>query len=148
MAHRTEPRHPSPLQLALQTAPLRPCNPAVLCIQARPAEPIHVGGVRYTELAACGLHAKRRVSFAPLVSKIARHLARLRAASLLVDTPEYNSHTTASDSLWGGVPMVTVPGEAMAARVGSSLVKAVSGGMGVVWSHKEYSDVAAALIGR
>jgi hypothetical protein len=27
----------------------------VLCIQARPAEPIHVGGVRYTELAACGL---------------------------------------------------------------------------------------------
>ena len=37
--------------------------------------------------------------------------------------------------------------EAMAARVGSSLVKAVSGGMGVVWSHKEYSDVAAALIG-
>ena len=55
MAHRTEPRHPSPLQLALQTAPLRPCNPAVLCIQARPAEPIHVGGVRYTELAACGL---------------------------------------------------------------------------------------------
>ena len=55
MAHRTEPRHPSPLQLALETAPLRPCNPAVLCVQARPAEPIHVGGVRYTELAACGL---------------------------------------------------------------------------------------------
>ena len=52
---RTEPRHPSPLQPALETAPLRPCNPAVLCIQARPAEPIHVGGVRYTELAACGL---------------------------------------------------------------------------------------------
>jgi len=55
MAHRTESRHPSPLQPALWTAPLRPCNPAVLCIQARPAEPIHVGGVRYTELAACGL---------------------------------------------------------------------------------------------
>ena len=55
MAHRTEPRHPSPLQPALETAPLRPCDPAVLCIQARPAEPIHVGGVRYTELAACGL---------------------------------------------------------------------------------------------
>ena len=135
----------SPAAGALWCGVMRRSTSARLWLLQQPAE----GAPQLrAELAACGLHAKRRVSFAPLVSKIARHLARLRAASLLVDTPEYNSHTTASDSLWGGVPMVTVPGEAMAARVGSSLVKAVSGGMGVVWSHKEYSDVAAALIGR
>ena len=46
---------PDPLTSPRVPPPCNPATPAALCIQARPAEPIHVGGVRCTELAACGL---------------------------------------------------------------------------------------------
>lgn len=53
------------------------------------------------------------------------HLARLRLADLFVDTFAVNAHTTASDALWAGVPVVTLAGEQFAARVGASLLHAV-----------------------
>ena len=114
-----------------------------LLLQPADGEP-HVGA----ELNACGIHAARRARFAPLEADVGRHLQRTRAASLLIDTVEYGCHTTASDALWGGVPMVTTGGAAMAARVGMSLMRADGAGEGVVASAKEYADVAAALLRR
>lgn len=52
------------------------------------------------------------------------HLARLAAANLALDQLPYASHTTGSDALWMGVPMLTCTGEAFQGRVGASLVTA------------------------
>jgi len=53
-----------------------------------------------------------------------QHLARLARADLFLDTFTVNAHTSASDALWAGVPVLTCPGETFAARVGASLVAA------------------------
>ena len=53
------------------------------------------------------------------------HLARLRLANLFLDTFNYNAHTTTSDALWAGLPVVTKMGQGFAARVAGSLLKAV-----------------------
>ena len=97
-------------------------------------------------MAACGLHQSRRLHFAPLLKDVEEHLRRTATASLLVDTPEYNSHTTGSDGLWAGVPMLSVAGEPMAARVGGSLLSASAGTSGLVHSLKEYADQGFALV--
>lgn len=55
----------------------------------------------------------------------ADHLARQRSADLLLDTPLYNAHTTASDPLWAGVPLLTLTGTTFAARVATSILKAM-----------------------
>ena len=52
------------------------------------------------------------------------HLARFGLADLFLDTLPYNAHTTASDALWTGVPVLTSMGEAFASRVAASLLKA------------------------
>ena len=56
---------------------------------------------------------------------LADHLARHRLADLFLDTWPYNAHTTASDALWAGLPVLTWRGESFAARVGASLLRAV-----------------------
>ena len=53
------------------------------------------------------------------------HLARHRLADLFLDTLPYNAHTTASDALWAGLPVLTCKGEAFAGRVAASLLHAV-----------------------
>jgi predicted O-linked N-acetylglucosamine transferase (SPINDLY family) len=53
------------------------------------------------------------------------HLARHRCADLFLDTYPCNAHTTASDSLWAGLPLITLRGESFASRVASSLLNAV-----------------------
>ena len=52
------------------------------------------------------------------------HLARLQLADLVLDTLPVNAHTTASDALWAGVPMVTTPGDSFVARVATSVLEA------------------------
>lgn len=52
------------------------------------------------------------------------HLARIALADLFVDTFNYNAHTTASDALWAGLPIVSKSGRQFAARVGASLLTA------------------------
>ena len=74
------------------------------------------------ELQARGV-APERVFFSPLAT-VAGHQARLQCADLFLDTWPYNAHTTASEALWGGVPVLTVPGETFAARVAASLLTA------------------------
>ena len=65
-----------------------------------------------------------RLVFAGRV-KLEDHLARHRLADLFLDTLPYNAHTTASDALWTGLPVVTCQGNAFAGRVAASLLKAV-----------------------
>ncbi|MBK5920291.1 hypothetical protein CCR80_04455 [Rhodothalassium salexigens] len=72
--------------------------------------------------AAAGV-APGRLVFAASVDQGA-HLARLAHADLVLDTWPYGAHTTASDALWMGVPVLTCPGEHFPARVGASLVAA------------------------
>jgi predicted O-linked N-acetylglucosamine transferase (SPINDLY family) len=74
------------------------------------------------EAEARGISA-RRLIFAPRVAPD-EHLARFGLADLFLDTLPYNAHTTASDALWTGVPVVTCLGEAFAGRVAASLLKA------------------------
>jgi predicted O-linked N-acetylglucosamine transferase (SPINDLY family) len=53
-----------------------------------------------------------------------KHLARQQLADLFLDTLPYNAHTTASDALWAGLPIVTTPGQSFPARVAGSILKA------------------------
>lgn len=53
------------------------------------------------------------------------HLARHKLADLFLDTLPYNAHTTASDALWAGLPVLTRLGQAFAGRVAASLLEAV-----------------------
>jgi len=74
------------------------------------------------ELGARGV-VPGRVIFAAKLD-LASHIARLRAADLFLDTWPCNAHTTASEALWAGVPVLTVPGPTFASRVAASLVTA------------------------
>lgn len=66
-----------------------------------------------------------RLVFANRLAEYEAHLARLRHADLFLDTFAYNAHTTASDALWAGLPVVTKCGAQYAARVAASLLYAV-----------------------
>jgi predicted O-linked N-acetylglucosamine transferase (SPINDLY family) len=72
---------------------------------------------------AAGVDPSRLV-FAPRLP-LPEHLARHRAADLFLDTLPYNAHTTASDALWAGLPVLTQMGQSFAARVAASLLTAV-----------------------
>jgi predicted O-linked N-acetylglucosamine transferase (SPINDLY family) len=95
------------------------------------------------ELAARGV-APERVFFADKLD-LASHLARLRAADLFLDTWPCNAHTTASEALWAGVPVLTVPGETFASRVAASLVTACGLGELACRSEDDYVELATAL---
>lgn len=58
-------------------------------------------------------------------SPLDRHLARASLADLVLDTLPYNAHTTASDALWAGVPLLTCRGRTFAGRVAASLLTAI-----------------------
>jgi len=66
--------------------------------------------------------AAERLIFAPRVS-LAGHLARHAHADLFLDTLPYNAHTTCSDALWMGLPVLTCAGDTFASRVAASLLK-------------------------
>jgi predicted O-linked N-acetylglucosamine transferase (SPINDLY family) len=65
-----------------------------------------------------------RIIFAPM-APLEAHLARLRLADLFLDGLPYNAHTTASDALWAGVPLITLRGSAFPGRVAASLLHAI-----------------------
>ena len=86
----------------------------------------------------------RRIVFAMRVPH-AEHLARYRHVDLFLDTSPYNAHTTASDALWAGCPVLTQPGATFASRVAGSLNNA----LGLNWlnaaSDQAYVDLATQL---
>ena len=73
------------------------------------------------------------------------HLARHRVADLFLDTLPYNAHTTASDALWAGIPVLTCRGKAFAGRVAASLLTAVGLSELVTRSLDEYESLALRL---
>jgi predicted O-linked N-acetylglucosamine transferase (SPINDLY family) len=89
--------------------------------------------------------APHRLVFAPDMPQ-AEHLQRLQLADLVLDTLPYNAHTTASDALWAGVPVLTCAGDTFASRVAGSLLHAVALPEMVTHSLEEYAARAFALI--
>jgi predicted O-linked N-acetylglucosamine transferase (SPINDLY family) len=88
----------------------------------------------------------RRVIFAPVVAS-AEHLGRLQHADLFLDTLPCNAHTTASDALWAGLPVLTCTGDTFAGRVAASLLAAVGLPELVTASPEAYEQKALALAG-
>jgi predicted O-linked N-acetylglucosamine transferase (SPINDLY family) len=85
-----------------------------------------------------------RLIFAPDLPQ-SQHLDRLQLADLVLDTAPYGAHTTASDALWAGVPLVTRPGETFASRVAGSLLSAIELPELIVERGEDYFDLAFAL---
>ncbi|MFA7624775.1 MAG: hypothetical protein WCY47_07495, partial [Pusillimonas sp.] len=73
------------------------------------------------------------------------HLARLSLADLFLDTLPCNAHTTASDALWAGVPVLTCAGRSFAARVAASVLRAVGLAQLVVTTQANYEALAVTL---
>jgi len=73
------------------------------------------------------------------------HLARLKLADLFMDTMPYNAHTTASDALWVGLPVLTLCGETFASRVCASMLNAVGVNELIALTGKEYENLAIEL---
>ena len=88
---------------------------------------------------------RQRIIFAPFLPQPA-HLERLSHADVVLDTWAYNAHTTASDALWAGVPLVTLEGKQFAARVASSILKAAELQELIALSPKQYKKIIHELI--
>lgn len=74
--------------------------------------------------------------------KLEDHLARHKNADLFLDTLPYNAHTTASDSLWAGLPVLTCLGKAFPGRVAASLLRSLD--LPELITYSEYEYVAKA----
>jgi protein O-GlcNAc transferase len=98
------------------------------------------------EAAGRGVEPDRLV-FAQKIEKT-EHLSRLKWADLALDTRIVNGHTTTSDSLWAGVPVITLQGSHFASRVSSSLLHAVGLSELVTYRLEEYEKLAVQLASR
>lgn len=106
--------------LALWTRILKGTENTVLWIMCD--SPLTRGNIQ-ARLQSAGI-APDRVIFAPKTA-YENHIARLQAADLGLDTFPYNGHTTTSDKLWAGLPVITAKGTNFASRVSESLLKAI-----------------------
>lgn len=104
--------------------------------------PIAVGNLR-REAAIKGI-ASERLVFAPR-RPAAEHLARYRLADLFLDTFPVNAHTTASDALWAGCPLLTIAGTTFVSRVAGSLLRAIGLPELITTSLEEYEAITLQL---
>jgi predicted O-linked N-acetylglucosamine transferase (SPINDLY family) len=88
--------------------------------------------------------ASERLVFAPRLM-LEDHLARHRLADLFLDTLPYNAHTTASDALWAGLPVLTCLGTTFPGRVVASLLNAIGLNELITHSLEEYEALAVEL---
>jgi predicted O-linked N-acetylglucosamine transferase (SPINDLY family) len=96
------------------------------------------------EAAIRGVDAERLI-FAARLASLPEHLARHRLADLFLDTLPYNAHTTASDALWAGLPVLTLLGESFAGRVAASLLTAIDLPDLITSTSEQYEALAIAL---
>ena len=82
-----------------------------------------------------------RIIFAHMLSN-EEHLSRIKCADLFLDTFNFNAHTTASDALWSGVPVITKQGKSFPARVCSSLLTSLGLEELIVQDNEEYEEKA------
>jgi predicted O-linked N-acetylglucosamine transferase (SPINDLY family) len=115
---------------------------SVLWLLAGPAGSAADEHLRHAARAA-GIDPERIV-FAARV-RHAEHLARYRHADLFLDTNPYNAHTTASDALWAGCPLLTQPGKTFASRVAASLNHHLGLDEMIVGSDQAYIELAVRL---
>lgn len=101
--------------------------------------PLVVDNLR-AEAARRGVAAERLV-FAQAVP-LPEHLARIGLGDLFLDTLPYNAHTTASDALWAGVPVLTCKGNTFAGRVAASLLQALGMPELITESREAYAELA------
>ena len=116
-------------------------NPSAILWLGFQSEPAQANLCR--EARAQGVGAERIV-FAPW-RDLPEHHARLALADLALDTFPYGSHTTGSDMLWAGVPLVARLGDTFASRVSASLLDAAGLPELVARSDEEYLDLAGTL---
>ncbi len=88
--------------------------------------------------------APERLIFAPIMAT-GDHLARHRNADLFLDTLPFNAHSTASDALWAGLPLLTEIGDTFAGRVGASLVHSLDANELIASSKKDFINKAIEL---
>jgi predicted O-linked N-acetylglucosamine transferase (SPINDLY family) len=88
--------------------------------------------------------ARERIVFTPKVAN-PYHMARYKLADLFLDTSPYGAHTTASDALWMGVPVLTLSGRSFASRVCGSLVRSAGLPELVCDTPEEFVEQAVAL---
>jgi len=86
----------------------------------------------------------RRIVFAPF-APYPDHLSRYTLADLFLDTFPCNAHTTASDALWAGLPVVTRAGQSFASRVGASLLTTLGMPELIVEDETAYQSLAIDL---
>jgi predicted O-linked N-acetylglucosamine transferase (SPINDLY family) len=91
-----------------------------------------------------GVSAERLV-FAQRMPSSPDHLARQRLADLFLDTLPYNAHTTASDALWAGLPVLTCIGNAFPGRVAASLLRAIQLPELIAQTPSQYEDLAVEM---
>ena len=95
------------------------------------------------EAAARGINPERLIFGKPL--PLHEYLARYRVADLFLDTLPYNAHTTASDALWAGLPVLTCMGASFAGRVAASLLQAIDLPELITTTPAQYEALAIAL---
>jgi len=88
-----------------------------------------------------------RLIFSPTLPK-EKYIRRAAIASLFLDSPLVNAHTTATDALWAGLPVLTYPGERMVTRVAASLVHAAGLDDLIALDRLDYVQKAKALAGK
>jgi len=89
--------------------------------------------------------AASRIVFAGRLPDMVDHLARYQSVDLFLDTFPYGAHTTASDALWMGLPVLTRCGQSFASRVASSLLHAVGLPELITHSAEAYEALAVEL---
>ena len=87
---------------------------------------------------------KSRLTFAKKIA-LDKHLARHSLGDIFLDTFNYNAHTTASDALWGGMPLITYAGKSFSSRVSASLLTSLGLTELICSSEKEYYEKALDL---
>jgi protein O-GlcNAc transferase len=95
------------------------------------------------ESARAGVDPTRLVFAAPLENSA--HVSRLALGDLFLDSLPYNAHTTASDALWAGLPLITCRGEAFAGRVAASVLRAAGLPELITDNLEEYEALALKL---
>jgi Glycosyl transferase family 41 len=107
------------------------------------SHPLAMASLR--EYAAAAGVAPERLVFARRVPSMSDHLARHRLADLFLDTLPYNAHTTASDALWAGLPVLTQIGESFPGRVAASLLTAIGLPELIVQTTQQFESLAIEL---
>jgi len=109
------------------------------------AEDGHGASARLSDAARAAGIDPARLIFGPRVEP-ARYLARLGLADLFLDTTPYNSGTVASDALRMGLPLLTLAGQAFAARMATSLLTHIGAPELIAGNRAEYVAKAVALL--